>query len=129
VSDHGIVGNAEDHSSRAKEGGTTANIYVRSRSVLLIKKENDKGNLRVSEEFTPNAEVPRIVCEQIGGCVNPYLNDKTIEAHGRDDPFSVAIVPWQFNRQKENAFVIETEMTLKNGAPYDARAWEGLPEE
>ena len=31
----------------------------------------------------PNAEVPRIVCEEIGGCVNPYLGDRPIAAAGR----------------------------------------------
>ena len=58
------------------------------------------------------AEVPQIACEQIGGCVNPFLGKKTIEAHGQDEPFYVDFVPWQFNAQKPKAFVIETEMSI-----------------
>lgn len=127
VSDHGIAGRVEDHSSRAKAGGTTSADYVRSRSVLIVKDRNAHGPMQVSEEYLPNAETPRIVCEEIGGCVNPYLNNKTIEAHGRRDPFHVDFVPWQFNEQKPNEFRIRGTMTLTGGDPYDASGWKGRP--
>ena len=61
------------------------------------------GPLAISEEFVPNAEVPRIVCADLaaqGGCTNPFLGDQPIETAGRDDPFAVTFVPWQFNRQE-----------------------------
>jgi hypothetical protein len=117
------VGPVEDRSSRARAGGTTSNEFVRTRSVLLVKRRNDTGRLRVSEAFTPNAEVPRIVCEDIGGCTNPYLNNRTIDAHGRDDPFFVATVPWQFNLQHPTAFTVEREMALTGKDPYNASGW------
>lgn len=123
VSDHGIVGPVEDHSSRAVAGGTQANIFVRTRSVLLVKDIAATGGLRVSEEFLPNAEVPRIVCEEIGGCVNPYLGNRTIEAHGRDDPFMVSLVPWQFSLQRPDRFVIQAQLVLSGKDPYDAKGW------
>lgn len=123
VSDHGIVGTVEDRSSRAVAGGTTDNLYVRSRSLLLVKDRGAKGPLRVSEEFMPNAEVPRIVCEEIGGCVNPHLDDRPIAAHGRDNPFHVTIVPWQFNLQERNAFRVEHEFVVLDRDPYDAKRW------
>ena len=74
----------------------------------------------------PNAEMPRIVCEDIGGCVNPYLNNRPIEARGRDDPFQVSLVPWQFSLQEPDAFVIRSQLTLKGRDPYDARGWSGV---
>jgi hypothetical protein len=123
VSDHGIVGPVEDRSSRAVEGGTSDNLFVRSRSVLLVKEEGAQGALAVSEEFMPNPEVPRLACEQIDGCVNPYLADKEIAAHGRDSPFFVTFVPWQFNRQEPTAFVIDKELAVLGRNPYDASSW------
>jgi hypothetical protein len=123
VSDHGIVGEVEDRSSRAVAGGTTANPYVRMRSVLFVKEIGARGPLQVSEEFLPNAEVPRIVCAQIGGCVNPFLGNRTIEAHGRNDPFFISIVPWQFSEQHPNAFVIKTQLVLQGKDPYDSSGW------
>jgi hypothetical protein len=124
VSDHGIVGPVIDRSSRAVAGGTWDNKYVRTRSVLLVKKIGAHGEVRTDETFTPNAEVPRIVCERIGGCVNPYLGGRPITAQGRDDPFFVSLVPWQFSRQKPDAFVIHTQLVLQNKDPYDARNWK-----
>lgn len=126
VSDHGIVGPVEDTSTRAVAGGTWSNAYVRTRPVLLVKAPGAAGALRVSEDFMPNAEMPRIVCEDIGGCVNPYLNDRPVEARGRDDPFQVSLVPWQFSLQEPEAFVIRSQLTLRGRDPYDARGWRGI---
>ena len=123
VSDHGIVGNVEDHSSRAKAGGTTKNVFVTSRSVLFVKEPHQHGHITISEEFMPNAEVPRIVCEAIGGCTNPYLGNKAIATNGRDKPFSVAVVPWQFSAQDRDALVIELEYIVLDGDPYDFSQW------
>jgi hypothetical protein len=123
VSDHGIVGAVEDRSSRAVAGGTVENPYVRTRSVLLVKELDASGPIKVSEEFLPNAEVPRIVCEQIGGCVNPYLGSRPIEAQGRDDPFFVSLVPWQFSLQHPNAFVIQTQLVLTGKDPFNSAGW------
>lgn len=124
VSDHGIVGEVEDRSSRAVAGGTVDNVFVRTRSVLLVKEIGAQGPLRVSEEFLPNAEVPRLVCEEIGGCVNPYLGNRSIAAHGRDDPFVVSIVPWQFTLQRPESFVIRAELVLTGKDPYAASGWK-----
>jgi hypothetical protein len=123
VSDHGIVSAVEDHSSRARAGNTTDNMFVRSRSLLLVKERNSRGPLSVSEEFMPNAEMPRLVCRDIGGCTNPYLGNKTVEAHGRDDPFTVDFVPWQFNLQQPKQFNIKARMTLKGRDPYNSKGW------
>ncbi len=123
VSDHGIVGDVEDHSQRALAGGTMDNAYVRTRSVLLVKDVGATGPLRVSEEFLPNAEVPRIVCEEIGGCVNPYLGNREIAALGRDDPFFVTLVPWQFSLQEPDAFVVRAQLALTGKDPFNARNW------
>ena len=71
----------------------------------------------------PNAEVPRIVCEEIGGCANPYLGNRPIAADGRDDPFFVSLVPWQFSLQHPDAFVIEAQLVLSGKDPYDAKGW------
>ena len=126
VSDHGIVGPVDDLSSRALAGGTQSPGYVRTRSVLLVKPRGASGALQVSETFMPNAETPRIVCEEIGGCVNPYLANRPITAQGRDDPFLVSIVPWQFSRQDPRAFVILEQFALEGRDPYDAHAWKVL---
>jgi len=123
VSDHGIVGPVVDKSSRALAGKTSGDVFVRSRSFLLVKKIGATGDLRVSEEFMPNAEVPRIVCERIGGCVNPFLANRPIAAFGRDDPFFVSLVPWQFSLQRPDAFVIHTQLMLKGKDPYKAENW------
>ena len=124
VSDHGIVGPVDNGSSRAVRGGTTDNLYVRFRSVLFVKSAGATGPLRVSEAFLPNAEVPRIVCEQIGGCVNPFLGGKAIAAHGRDDPFVVSLVPWQFNLQEPAAFIVLRELAVRNRNAYAISNWE-----
>lgn len=124
ASDHGIVGRVADTSTRAIAGGTQGNEYVRTRSLLLVKPRGATGPLQVSETFLPNAEVPRIVCEDIGGCVNPYLANRPIATDGRDDPFQVSLVPWQFNAQKSTAFVIEAQYELRGKDPYDAKGWK-----
>ncbi len=124
VSDHGIVGQVEDHSSRAVAGRTQANMYVRTRSVLLVKPRNAAGPLTISEEFMPNAAVPEIVCSEISGCVNPYLDNKPILTMGRDDPFYVSRVPWQFNEQNPRSFVIKEQYTLSGRDPFDAAGWK-----
>ncbi|MBZ0113168.1 MAG: hypothetical protein K8J08_11945 [Thermoanaerobaculia bacterium] len=129
VSDHGIIGPVEDHSSRALRGGSTASVFVRSRSVLLVKELRTSGPLRTSEAFLTNAEVPRIVCEEIGGCVNPYLDDKPVQTLGRDQPFVVSIVPWQFSQQKRNAFVIGKQLVLTDRDPYDRKNWREVENE
>ncbi len=123
VSDHGIVGPVADRSSRAVEGRTQENVFVRTRSVLLVKPRGAWGRLAVSEEFLPNAEVPRIVCEEIGGCTNPYLGERPIATLGRDAPWFVSFVPWQFNLQEPTAFRVFREMALVNRDPYDREGW------
>ena len=127
VSDHGIIGPVEDHSARAEAGGTTSNKFVASRSVLFVKERDAHGPLAVSETFKPNAEVPQIVCAEIGGCINPFLDDRRIETAGRDRPFYVVKVPWQFNAQHPDAFVIEEEAVVVDGDPYDIRQWRPAP--
>ncbi len=128
VSDHGIHGAIEDHSTRATAGGTQDDFFVRTRSVLLVKERGAAGSLRVSDAFMPNAEVPRIVCEDIGGCVNPYLGNKPIAALGRDDPFLVSIVPWQFSQQNRHSFVIEEQLALSGKDPFNAKGWAVIPD-
>jgi hypothetical protein len=124
VSDHGIVGPVEDNSTRAVSGGTTQDAYLRMRPLLLVKPRDARGPLRVSETFTPNAEAPRIACEEIGGCVNPYLANKPIAALGRDDPFYISLVPWQFNLQNPRTFVINEQLALVGKDPFDAANWK-----
>jgi hypothetical protein len=126
VSDHGIVGDVTDTSSRARAGGTTADAYLSLRPLLMLKPRNAQGPLVVSEEFMPNAEAPRMACEEIGGCVNPYLGGKAIATLGRDDPFYVSIVPWQFSLQNPRSFVIQEQLALVGKDPFDARGWRKL---
>jgi hypothetical protein len=127
VSDHGIVGPVADNSSRARAGGTQSPEFVRTRSLLLVKPRQAMGPLLISEEFLPNAEAPRIACEEIGGCTNPYLGGKAIATLGRDDPFRVTIVPWQFNLQNIDSFVIREQYELSGRDPFDARGWKRQP--
>lgn len=122
-SDHGIVGDVLDNSRRAVAGGTTENRYVRLRPLMMVKKSGASGSLKVSEQFMPNAEGPAILCEDIGGCINPYLASKSIAALGRDDPFFVSIVPWQFSAQKPDAFVFREQLVLKGKDPLSSKAW------
>jgi hypothetical protein len=124
VSDHGIVGNIRDRSTRAVAGGTEDELFVRTRSLLLVKGRGATGRLRTSETFMPNAEVPRIVCEDIGGCVNPYLANRPIAVLGRNDPFVVSFVPWQFTLQRPDAFVIHRQLVLTGKDPFDAKGWK-----
>ena len=113
-------------SARALAGGLPRNLFVRPRSVLLLKEAGAVGTLRTSEDFMPNAEMPRIVCEDIGGCVNPYLDNRVIAAHGRDDPYQVSLVPWQFSLQEPDAFVIRSQLTLRGKDPFSAGNWSGI---
>jgi hypothetical protein len=124
VSDHGIVGPVADNSSRARAGRTQFREFVRTRSLMLVKPRGAGGALAISEDFVPNAEAPRIACEEIRGCTNPYLGGKPIETLGRDDPFRVSIVPWQFNLQKLDSFVIHEQYELSGRDPFDARGWK-----
>lgn len=123
VSDHGIVNGVEDRSTRAIAGGTNDDYGVATRSVLWVKKEGARGAMATSEEFMPGADVPRIVCEQIGGCVNPYLDNKTIDRHGREDPYVVTFTPWQFSRQYKTKFHIQEQRELRGKDPFDASGW------
>lgn len=123
TSDHGIVGGVDDNSRRAVAGGTTANTYVSLRPLVLFKRAGATGPVTVSETFMPNAEVPRLLCMDIGGCVNPYLDMRPIEALGRDDPFVASLVPWQFSQQRPNAFVVRKQITLKGKRPLESGGW------
>jgi hypothetical protein len=67
--------------------------------------------------------MPRIVCEEIGGCVNPYIGDRPIATLGRNDPFEISLVPWQFNLQREDSFVINEQYLLRGKDPFDVRGW------
>ena len=60
------------------------------------------------------------------GLFNPYLNGRTIAAHGRDDPFYVSIVPWEFNLQNPDSFVIDEQWVLRGKDPYAAGDWQRL---
>ncbi len=124
VSDHGIVGPVEDDSTRAVRGGATGDAYLRMRPLLLVKPRGAQGPLQVSEQYMPNAEAPRIACEEIGGCVNPYLANKPIATLGRDDPFYISLVPWQFNLQNPRSFVIEQQLALVGKDPFDPGNWK-----
>lgn len=123
VSDHGVVGPVSDRSSRAVAGGTQENVFARFRSLLLVKQRNERGELRVSEEFVPNPEVPRIVCREIGGCVNPFLDDRPVQALGRDRPFVVSAVEWQFQKQKPRKFSVIQHLAVTDGDPFDSGQW------
>ncbi len=128
VSDHGIVKRpVVDRSSRAREGNTMQYEFVESRSLLLVKNRNATGALRISESFIPNAEVPQIVCEEIGGCVNPFLGNKPIETAGRDDPFYVDVVPLQFNKQVPDGYVILRRLKMAGKDPYRREGWSEVP--
>ncbi len=129
VSDHGINGPVWDSSSRAVEGQTGSDFYVGPRSVLFVKPPHAEGPLAISEVFTPNAEVPRILCEEIGGCTNPFLKERAIETAGRDDPFYVSIVPWNFTGQHPNAFQVDARYKLTGKDPYNAKNWSQIPAE
>jgi hypothetical protein len=125
VSDHGVAApDVKDRSARAVAGGTDTNLYVRSRSLLMVKRRGATGPLQTSEEFLPNAEVPRIVCEDIGGCVNPYLDNKPIAVLGRNDPWIVSFVPWQFTAQRPDAFDINQQYELTGKDPFDVNGWK-----
>jgi hypothetical protein len=126
VSDHGIAGWVDDRSTRAIAGKTQSTTFVRTRSLLLVKPIGAHGTLAVSDDFLPNAEVPRLVCTVIGGCVNPFLGNRPIETAGRDDPFVVSFVPWQFSWQEPKAFKIQGEMVLSNRDPYVRENWRTL---
>lgn len=128
VSDHGIVGGILDRSSRAIAGDTTGIIGVSTRSALWVKAEHARGPMSISETFMPGADVPRIVCEQIGGCTNPFLGDKPIERLGRHDPFVVTYTPWQFNKQERTRFKVLAQKELIGGKPYDKDAWRTIIE-
>jgi hypothetical protein len=94
--------------------------------VLLVKQEDAHGDLRESEVFKPNAEVPQIACEQIGGCINPYLEDRPIATKGRDDPFIVDFVPWQFSAQRLESFVVRVRVMLRHKDPYSSENWKKM---
>lgn len=124
VSDHGIVGKVLDNSSRAVAGGTQDSFFVRTRSLLLVKERNAQGPLSISEEFRPNADVPAIVCEEIGGCINPYLEGRPALVVDHDNPFEVTFVPWQFTLQERDRFKILSRYLVHGKDPYSAENWE-----
>jgi hypothetical protein len=126
VSDHGFGGPVEDRSSRAVAGGAKDNRFTRSRSLLMVKPRDAHGPIQADERFLPNAEVPRLLCEDIGGCTNPYLGDRAIAANGRDDPFYVDFIPWQFSEQTPKAFILRSQMALTGKDPYDVNKWREI---
>lgn len=127
ASDHGIVGSVHDTSRRAVAGGATANTYVSLRPLVMIKKAGAHGPLQISETFMPNAEVPIALCADIGGCINPYLDNRPVTTMGRDDPFTATLVPWQFSSQKPDAFVIRKQWVLRGKDPFDIKGWSTQP--
>lgn len=126
VSDHGIIGGVEDQSVWAVAGGTTEDFQVAARSVLLVKEEGRRGDVRVDDSFMPGADTPRILCEQIGGCVNPFLDNKSIDRHGREDPFVVSVTAWQFSRQHKTRFDVKERRELVGKDPFDASGWHKI---
>lgn len=126
VSDHGIVGNVTDQSPRAVEGRTTESLFVSFRPLVLIKDRNSNEPFKTSEEFMPNAAAPQLLCQEIGGCINPFLNDKPIKAFGRDDPFYSVVTPWQFTLQNRKSFVVKQLFEIRNKDPLNIENWREL---
>lgn len=126
VSDHGIINDVVGQSSRAIAGQTTGTFGVATRSVLWVKEENRHGGMTTDETFMPGADVPRLLCKQIGGCINPFLSNKTIDRHGREDPFVVSVTSWQFSRQRKTRFDVLMRRELIGGDPFNKKAWRDI---
>ena len=123
VSDHGIVGDVEDHSSRAVAGGTVANAYVTPLGAPGQGCRRPGPAPGVGGLPAQRRGAPHRLRRRNGGCVNPYLGNRPIAADGRDDPFFVSLVPWQFSLQHPEAFVIQAQLVLSGKDPYDAKGW------
>jgi hypothetical protein len=81
-------------------------VYSMFQSFLMVKQFDAQGPLVESKEFIANANVPGIICDVIGGCVDKTTG-KTIAHQRLTGNVLLHETPWQPAGQHKDAFVVE----------------------
>ena len=119
VSDHGWPYDAKILNSRPAE---------KYNPLLLVKDFNSRGIIERSDEFMTNADVPTIVTSgSLGKQINPYTG-KSIVASLKDEKILLFGGPWDAKEQKENSYVIDTIIEVKNQNIFDPENWVRIKE-
>jgi YidC/Oxa1 family membrane protein insertase len=80
--------------------------YSMFQSFLMVKPFAQNAALQESKEFIANANVPGIICEVIGGCLD-HATGKTVRARKLEGSVLLHETPWQPSGQQADAYVID----------------------
>lgn len=93
-------------------------------SLLMVKPYGATGDPAESREFISNANVPGILCETIGGCVDSSTG-KTIRATKLEVPVLLHSTPWNPDGQDGNKFVVDQMYRVEKDIT-EAENWTNL---
>jgi hypothetical protein len=96
--------------------------YSMYQAFLMTKGFGASTPLAESKEFISNANVPGMICEVIGGCVD-RATGKTLRAQPLDHAVLLHETPWQGKSQKSDSFIIEAMYKVK-GDVTRPESWE-----
>lgn len=116
ISDHGWWGEGLD--------GSDIGIAKNYNPILLIKDFDSTGNLKTSDQFMTNADLPAIVLDNLDiNNVNPYTGNK-ITTEEKNNPIFIYNGSWFVDKHTENKLKIESVYELKNQNIFDEENWE-----
>jgi YidC/Oxa1 family membrane protein insertase len=80
--------------------------YSMYQALLMVKSFNASAPLTESREFISNANVPGMICDVIGGCVD-QATGKALHFQSLQGSVLLHETPWQGTSQKSDAFIID----------------------
>jgi FtsH-binding integral membrane protein len=94
-------------------GSTKKQIrYSMYQAFLMVKGFGASAPLAESKEFISNANVPGLICDTIGGCVD-RATGKTLHAQRLDHAVLLHETPWQGKSQNHDSFIVEAMYKVK----------------
>jgi FtsH-binding integral membrane protein len=94
-------------------GGAKQQIrYSMYQAFLMVKDFNASSPVAESKEFISNANVPGMICEVIGGCVD-HATGKVLHRQPLREAVLLHETPWQGKSQNKDSFIIEAMYRVK----------------
>lgn len=101
VSDHGWVSN-----NPLLQTDPDQRTHSMFQNLLMVKPFGANGDPVETREFITNANVPGILCETIGGCIDSHTG-KMVRAERLEKPVLLHSTPWNPDGQDSDKFVID----------------------
>ncbi len=101
-------------------------IYSKYNPLVLVKDFNERGELKISNEFISNVDVPYIATSHLNDVVNPFTK-KPIIKNSKSDGFKVLTSSlWRVTSQSKYIFKYTDDEIIKvKDNIFDEKNWEG----